>query len=245
MTPNDLPPSQTPAWIALGVQHAVLARTMPVVRHDLAGMLTIMRMGAVVLRRRVNDAAAPTGVTGTDPVAAQLEQLEEHLASLSESARRLRHWDLQGPQAPEPIAATAQLALQLAHPLLAMRGMQLALAPEATPLPATRAPQQPVLCLLLGAVHLLAEAPEGAPATVHLLPLADRPGSVRVQAEGHAQDAPPAAPTPGMPPLTGAALACLAHHVGATLRYGEGWVEIDMPPAPPAKAAPGAAAPQS
>ncbi len=215
-----------PAWIALGVQHAILARAMPVLRHDLAGMLTIMRMGAVVLRRRAADSAH-------EPIGAQLEQQEEHLASLAESARLLRHWDLQGPQAPEPLAATVALARQFVQPLLAMRGLALELPGGDTPaLADVRAPQQPVLCLLLGAIHLLAEAPGGPPATIRVSPIDGRPGSLRVQAEGHAADAPPAASTPGMPPLDGAALQHLARHLGAQVRHGDGWVELDAPPMP-------------
>ncbi|AVP58595.1 hypothetical protein [Pulveribacter suum] len=214
--------SCAPTWAALGVQHAILARAMPVVRHDIAGMLTIMRMAAVVLRRRAQDAS--------EPLSAQLEQQEEHLASLSDSTRRLRHWDLQGPHAPEPIATTVQLARDLASPLLAMRGLQLQLpSPEEPPLPATRVPQQPLLCLLLGAVHLLAESPAGPPASVRILPGSQGAGSLRVQAEGVAADAPPAAPTPGMPALDGAALAHLAQHLGAGWRHGPGWAEIDTP----------------
>jgi len=184
-------------------------------------------MGAVVLKRRVSD-AAPAG----EPVAAQVEQLEEHLASLAVSARRLRHWDLQGPHAPEPLSTTAELARQLSHPLLAMRGLALQVAPDGDQaLPTTRVPQQPVLCLLLGAIHLLAESPAGAPAAVRILPVAGHEASLRVQAEGRTPEAPPAAPTPGMPPLDGPALQHLARHVGAGLRHGEGWVEIDAPPA--------------
>ncbi len=207
--------------MALGVQQAILARTMPVVRHDLAGMLTIMRMGAVVLKRRAGD---PAG--GGEPITVQIEQFEEHLASLAESARRLRHWDLQGPQAPEPLAATAQLARDLSYPLLAMRGLQLELSAA---VPQERAPQQPVLCLLLGAIHMLAEAPGGAPAAVHIQPLNGGSTSLRVQAQGSAPDAPPAAPTPGMPALDGAALSHLAQYLGAGLRHGRDWVEIDPP----------------
>ncbi|WP_313081964.1 hypothetical protein [Pulveribacter sp.] len=223
MTANDPPLSSAPVWAALGVQHAILARAMPVVRHDIAGMLTIMRMAAVVLRRRAQDAS--------EPLSAQLEQQEEHLTSLAESSRRLRHWDLQGPHAPEPVAATAQLARDLAYPLLAMRGLQLELPPPEAPLPSARVPQQPLLCLLLGAIHLLAEAPDGAPACVRILP-GPSGNSLRVQAEGVAAEAPPATPTPGMPALDGDALAHLAQHLGAGWRHGPGWAEIDAPRAP-------------
>lgn len=220
MTMTASPLSSAATWAALGVQHAILARAMPVVRHDIAGMLTIMRMAAVVLRRRAQDIG--------EPLSAQLEQQEEHLASLSESTRRLRHWDLQGPQAPEPIAATAQLARDLAYPLLAMRGLQLELPPSDSPLSTARVPQQPLLCLLLGAIHLLAEAPGEAPACVRILP-GPSEHSLRVQAEGVAPDAPRAPATPGMPMLDGAALAHLARHLGAGWRHGEDWAEIDTP----------------
>ncbi len=237
MTDIELPFSPSArAWAALGVQHAILARTMPVVRHDLAGMLTIMRMGAVVLRRRAGDAAhASTG----DTLAQQLEQQEEHLTSLAESARLLRHWDLQGPHAPEPLAETAALARRLAYPLLAMRGLALDLPAEGAPaLPGARAPQQPVLCLLLGAIHMLAEDPAGAPAAVQLQPLPGHEAGLRVQASGRSPHAPAAAATPGMPALDADALACLAEHVGAQLRCGAGWVDIEAPAATPPRPPP-------
>lgn len=230
-TPSALPSTfdHASAWAALGVQHAILSRAMPVVRHDLAGMLTIMRMGAVVLRRRAGGSTGPGDAA--DALATQLEQLEEQLASLSESARRLRHWDLQGPHAPEPLEATVQLAVQLSQPLLAMRGMQLELAQQ--PLPAQRVPQQPLLCLLLGAIHLLAEATGAVPARIDIGPLPGEPTRLRVQSEGALEQAPGAAPTPGIPPLSGPALAHLANHLGGALRWGDHWVEIDVPlPAP-------------
>lgn len=237
--PSDFPAplEHASAWAALGVQHAILSRAMPVVRHDLAGMLTIMRMGAVVLRRR---AGSTSQGDAADPLVTQLEQLEEQLASLSESARRLRHWDLQGPHAPEPLQATVQLAMQLSQPLLAMRGMQLELAPQT--LPAQRVPQQPLLCLLLGAIHWLAEAPGTVPARIHIASLAGATTGLRVQSEGALVQAPGAAATPGIPPLSGPALAHLASHLGGALRWGDHWVEIDAPLSAQAAAPPAASA---
>ncbi|PWW48646.1 hypothetical protein [Melaminivora alkalimesophila] len=237
--PDDPHLAHAAAWSALGVQHAILARAMPVVRHDLAGMLTIMRMGTVVLRRRVaaeaSSGAGPSAAAG-ESIATQLDQLEEHLASLSDSARRLRHWDLGGPAKPEPLAATAELAHALAYPLLAMRGLELALGSPEQSLPSAPAPQQPMLCLLLGAIHILAEDPDPIPACVRVVAAPEGPG-LRVQAEGQAADAPPATPAPGMPVLDAAALERLARHLGVGLRHGPGWFEIEAPAAAPAPAA--------
>lgn len=234
--PDDPHLAHAAAWSALGVQHAILARAMPVVRHDLAGMLTIMRMGTVVLRRRVaaeaSSGAGPSAAAG-ESIATQLDQLEEHLASLSDSARRLRHWDLGGPAKPEPLAATAELAHALAYPLLAMRGLELALGGPGQSLPITPAPQQTMLCLLLGAIHILAEAPGTAPACVRVAAVAGQNHRLRVQAEGQAPDAPPATSVSEMPALDAEALGQLARHLEAGLRHGPGWFEIDAPATAP------------
>ena len=220
--------SSSSAWIALGVQHAVLARAMPAVRHDLAAPLSVMRMGTTVLKRRLADGELPPA-----QAVERVEQLETHLASLTDSARRLRHWDLQAPPASAPLRATAQLAQQWAQPLLALRGLAVELADGGDTLPDTPAAQHLLLCLLLGAVHILAEAP-AAPACIRIGPVPGQANALRVQAEGLAhqglaEQSLPAPQAQGMPPLDGAALQHLARHGGADLRWGDGWVEVTAP----------------
>lgn len=220
MTLTELPSSS--AWIALGVQHAVLARTMPTVRHDLAAPVSVIRMGTTVLKRRLADGSLPA-----EQAVERVEQLEGHLASISDSARRLRHWDLHASPASAPLRATARQAQQWAQPVLGMRGLTVELVDDGDGLPETPAPQHAMLCLLLGAIHLLAEAP-AVPARVCIGP-AQQAGSVRIQSEGQVQESLPAPAPEGVPPLDAAALQYLAHHSGAALRWGEGWVEITAP----------------
>lgn len=217
---------QAQAWMALGVQSAILARAMPAVRHDLAGPLSAMRMATTVLKRRfaAGDLAPAQAVE-------RVEQFEAHLARLSDSAKRLRYWDLPARDESQPLATTTAQAVLLAQPLLALRGVELQVpGVDAPPLPASPTAAHSTLCLLLGAIYLLAEGPQQPPARITLQAMQDHAHRLRLQAVGQA-DASLRWPAPRTePPLDAAALECLARHLGAGLQCGEGWVEIDAAP---------------
>lgn len=223
---NTLPTDNDPvqAWMALGVQSAILARTMPAVRHDLAGPLSAMRMAATVLKRRLG-----TGELPPAQAVERVEQFEGHLTRLADSAKRLRHWDLPAQDSAQPLAAVAAQAVQLARPLLAMRGTDLQ---AAGPLSETPVAAHTTLCLLLGALYHLAETGSPPPARITLQAVQGRSG-LRVQADGQADAGLAAFASQPVPPLDAAALLCLARHGGAHVQCGAGWVELDAAPAPP------------
>ena len=211
--------------MAAGVLHAVLLRALPAIRHDLAGPLSVMRMGMAVLKRRF----APGG--GIEPAQAleRVEQLEAQLGTLGAQVRRLRHWDLHDP-ASQPARATLQEAIGLAHPLLALHGVALQpLADGGATDEGAAMAHGPLLYVSLAAIYHLAEAADGPPAEVALHV---DPSAVRIQALGRAAtDAPPLAGAQPTPPIDADALRCLARHLGITVRVDEQSVEIDLAPA--------------
>lgn len=109
------------AWQAAGVRHEIFMRILPALRHDMAGPLSVARMGNAMLKRYL--AASPI-----DLAAAQrrVEQGDGQLQDLLDAIRSLSRWDLRGTERRSfaPLLATA---VQLARPLLDLHSLQLTL----------------------------------------------------------------------------------------------------------------------
>lgn len=215
MTQSSLPNAQ--AWMAAGVQHAVLIRALPAVRHDLASPMSVMRMGMTVLKRRL----ANGGDAQPEQSVERVVQLEEQMLILGDHVRRLRHWDLNIHER-QPARATLHQAIELAKPLLALRGVMLESLPDGEQEP--RADEPPVahhtlLYVTLGAIYHLAETPDAPPAQVvaELTPTAIR---LRAQGTPGADALPPlvTAGAQGTQPIDAAALQCLAEHLGVAVQ---------------------------
>ena len=78
------------SWIVAGVQHELLTRALPALRHDMAAPLSVIRMGLLLLKHR---AAA-----GADEAAweEQLQSISEQVDAMADGVRSLRDWELVG-----------------------------------------------------------------------------------------------------------------------------------------------------
>lgn len=123
-------PSPSGAWYAAGVRHELLMRVLPAIRHDMAGPLSVVRMGNTVLRRYL----------GAEPFDAaqslkRLGQTEEQLQLTVAGIRALGRWDTEATEGQLAPADIAQ-AMEMARPMLDLYGMQLSesvAAPAAWP----------------------------------------------------------------------------------------------------------------
>ncbi|MCS4509450.1 hypothetical protein [Xylophilus ampelinus] len=120
MSPDDrgaLAPAD--AWHAAGVRHELLMRVLPAIRHDMAGPLSVVRMGNTVLRRYLG--AEPFDMAQS---LKRLGQTEEQLQLTVVGIRSLSRWDTEatdGQRAPADIAQ----AMEMARPMLDLYDMQL------------------------------------------------------------------------------------------------------------------------
>jgi hypothetical protein len=214
-------------WMAAGVQHAVLMRALPAMRHDLASPLSVMRMGMTVLKRRL----APGNDTPAEQAVERVEQLESQLTTLGEHVRRLRNWDVQLTDR-QPVRVTLLEAIELARPLLALRGVFIQPLADAQPgeSEAPAAPHHTLLYVTLAAIYHLGEAAEVPPAEVHVTFNAQ---GIRVAAHGSmSPDAlPPLVPAGAQNtlPIDAGALQCLADYLQLQVSVTPERVEIGLP----------------
>lgn len=211
-----------------GLQHAVLMRAMPVLRHDLANPLSVMRMGTTLLKRRL-----ARGDMTAEQAVERVEQLEQQLGDIAHHIRRLRQWDLQISER-QRVRALVDEAIELARPMLMVRGTELApLADDAPGWDSEAMAQHTLLYGVLAAIYHLAERPGPVPAQVTLEP--GKAGGVRVRSHGvsASQDPPPmqGSSLVQLPAMDLAALHQLAQSLGMVMQVSDGQVEVTLPSA--------------
>lgn len=170
-------PDPTQGLVDAGLQHAILMRAIPVLRHDVAGPLSVMRMGTMLLKRRL-----AKGDMTPEQAVERVEQIEEQLGEIAHHIRRLRLWDLQINDRHTVRALVAE-AVELARPALMVRGTEMEPLPPQVPgwneemqVPHT------LLYVVLGAIYHLAEHTSPLPAHIHVEPAGAL--GVRVRASG-------------------------------------------------------------
>ncbi len=227
--PPALPlPDADQALMEAGLQHAVLMRAMPVLRHDLASPLSVMRMGTMLLKRRLE-----RGDMTPEQTVERVEQLEQQLGDIARHIRRLRQWDLQISER-LGVRALVDEAIELARPMLMVRGTELApLADGAPGWDSEAMAQHTLLYGVLAAIYHLAERPGPAPAQITLEP--GEAGGVRVCSHGvsASQDQMPmqGSSLAQPPAMDLAALHRLAQSLGIAMRVSDDQVEITLPSA--------------
>lgn len=232
-TKKRLPSAPGPSSDALtdaGLQHAILMRAIPVLRHDVAGPLSVMRMGTMLLKRRL-----AKGDMTPEQAVERVEQIEEQLGEIAHHIRRLRLWDLQINDR-HTVRALVDEAIELARPALMVSGTEMEPLPadlpgwdDSTPVPHT------LLYVVLGAIYHLAEQSSPVPAQITVAPAG--PFSVRVQARGAStatrlMDADTAARSAGLaqpPALDLAALLQLAQPLGVQVQASGSEVTVTLP----------------
>lgn len=77
------------SWIAAGVRHELLMRSLPALRHEMAGPVSLLRMTLLMLKRHA-------GANPVDGAAClqRVDQASDQLALLVDSVRALRDWEL-------------------------------------------------------------------------------------------------------------------------------------------------------
>lgn len=225
---NSLDHPNARLWMAAGVQHAVLMRALPAMRHDLASPLSVMRMGMIVLKRRL----APGNETPAEQAVERVEQLEGQLTDLSEHVRRLRNWDVQISDR-QPARSTLLEAIELARPLLALRGVFIQPLADAQPGESeTPVAHHTLLYITLAAIYHLGESVTAPPAEIHVI---QAPTGIRIVAQGCiSSDAlPPLVPAGAQNtlPIDAEALQCLADHLKVSVVAAQGQIDITLPSA--------------
>ena len=114
--PSDV--ASTARWCAAGVRHAVLLRVLPTLRHDLATPISVLRLTATVLQRKL--AAHPVDALYCAQRAATLDQ---QVGALTHALRWLLEWDSGAGETdvtrPELVAG----CVALLRPLWALEGV--------------------------------------------------------------------------------------------------------------------------
>jgi hypothetical protein len=155
----------TQALIDAGLQHSVMMRAMPVLRHDIAGPLSVLRMGSMLLKRRL-----AKGDMTPEQAVERVEQLEEQLGDMAHQMRRLRLWDLQIHDRHGVRALVAE-ALDLARPVLMGHGIDLTQPADAEGSWSDEATMpHTLLYVVLGAIYHLAEHSSALPTRICIEP---------------------------------------------------------------------------
>jgi signal transduction histidine kinase len=217
----------TEELVDAGLQHAILMRAMPVLRHDVAGPLSVMRMGTMLLKRRL-----AKGDMTPEQAVERVEQLEGQLDDITHHIRRLRLWDLQISDK-HNLRAIAHEAAELARPALMVRGIEMEPEPvdlqtwdEGALLPHT------MLYVVLAAIYHLAEHTSPPPAHITIGPVGDK--GMRVQARGvstasHLQPDMQASSSAQPPAIDMAALLRLAKPLGVQVQATDGEITVVHP----------------
>ncbi|HSI52248.1 MAG TPA: hypothetical protein VLA61_28615 [Ideonella sp.] len=209
-------------WIAQGVRHELLLRLLPSIRHDMLGPISVARMGVAVLVKRLG--SEPPNLEGT---LARAQELNQHLAQVTQQLREFRHWDpAQAGRVSLP-AAVAQCSAWL-QPAMALQGFELDLAPPAEQTagsPLIDWPRDDMLFLAAGLIcHVL---DSWAPCVLHVAASATgvvlRAGERRPVPEVEHQR--PLPPTRQIPL---SALVALVDASQAVLTTGPGRVDLQM-----------------
>lgn len=219
-------PEHARELIDAGLQHAVLMRAMPVLRHDLASPLSVMRMGTMLLKRRL-----AKGDMTPEQAVERVEQIEEQLGDIAHHIRRLRQWDLQINER-QALRALVAEAVELARPMLMVRGTELeALAEDAAGWDEQATSRHTLLYVVLAALYHLAERPGPVPARIVVEPAGARGVRVRTQGVSASQDLPPmqGSSLAQPPALDLAALHQLARPLDVTVQVSQDQVEITLP----------------
>ena len=143
------------SWLAAGVRHELFMRVLPALRHDMAGPLSVARMGNAVLKRYL-------AVQPFEPAQSlkRMEQTDEQLNQLLLSIRTLSRWDVESTDRATPSPAL-HATLHLARPMLDLNGVVL----ETTEVdaPASWPPLQPAraLYMVLGVLGYLQDSATG------------------------------------------------------------------------------------
>ena len=113
-------------WIAAGVRHEVLLRTLPSLRHDMAAPVSVLRMATLLLKRQL--AATPIDAAACLD---RLAVLDRQLGALIDGIRLLRGWETGADAQLETVGRVLLVSkcVALLRPVFDLRGVSLVLDP--------------------------------------------------------------------------------------------------------------------
>ena len=117
-------------WVAAGVRHEVLLRTLPTLRHDMAAPVSILRMATLLLKHQL--AATPIDAAACGQRVAVLDQ---QMGALIDGIRLLRGWEHGGESGSDPVRdvvttqALVARCVSLLRPVFDLRGISIDLDP--------------------------------------------------------------------------------------------------------------------
>ena len=201
-------------WVASGVCHEILLRTLPSLRHDMAGILSVARMDLALLKRwmaklgqQVDDAASATE---------RVQRVDQQFSALLGALQALQAWgDEEASQTPSA-DDLLDACLAWVRPVLMLAKVTTERAPRGGTMPSPVSPSA-FKYLCLGAVWYWVDS---RPALAGLTMDLQAPGCLQVHATER-QGAAPAgtgrAPSPVLHPIDETALAVVAQRAGWTL----------------------------
>jgi len=80
------------SWMAAGVRHELLTRALPALRHEMAAPVSVIRMGVLLLKRQLANAAEARPDAAA--MAERVALIEDQVAALASGVRSLRDWEL-------------------------------------------------------------------------------------------------------------------------------------------------------
>lgn len=230
-------------WHAAGVRHAVLLRVLPALRHDVATPISVMRLTASVLQRKL--AHEPVDAAYCSQ---RVETLDQQISVLNDALRWLLDWGAGASDSPVTRAQLAFGCVGLLQPLWALEGVMINLDPALQPLPAAAVPsigsvdprateviwsrQSALRYLLLAALCYVHDSGSG-PVRIRVVP--DRHDALQLHgtlrnAGDLYVDPSTCQAEPQQPPvcIDAAALACLAADLGYLVRFNHDGVWLQL-----------------
>lgn len=203
------------AWAAAGVCQEVLLRTLPSLRHDMAGLLSVARMDLALLKRWM----AKLATQGADDVAGAAERVhrvDQQFVALLQSLQALQAWGAEEVSDTPSADELLEACLGWIRPVLMLGKVSVdrgSAAPDRPPLAPVSPSAFKYLCLGALWYGVDRHAPALAGMTVTLLP----PGGLRVDIalsrDGAAVEA-ARMPQPVWGRLDEAGLRAVAQHMG-------------------------------
>lgn len=200
-------------WVVAGVCHEILLRTLPSLRHDMAGILSVARMDLALLKRWMAKLATQP-LDDAAGAAERVQRIDHQFGALLRALQALQAWGdeavADSPSADELLDA----CLAWVRPVLMLAKVTTERTPRrdgAMPLPVSPSAFK-YLCL--GAVWYWVDT---RPALSGLTMDLQAPGCLQVQTRDHPAGPPSGAgraPAPVLHPIDEPALSALAHRVG-------------------------------
>jgi hypothetical protein len=219
-------PDASAAWISAGVCHEVLLRTLPSLRHDMAGILSVARMDLALLKRWV----AKLATQGLDDAAVageRVQRVDQQFSALLQSLQALQAWGAEE-------AGDAQGAHELLDACLGWVRPVLMLAKVSTERVPQRDGEAPLVPVSPSAFKYLCLAAlwywvDSRPALARLTVALAAPGELSVAIEEHPGGPPVSAgraPQPVLGRIDEAALSAVAQQLGWRLELAASRVTL-------------------